>query len=60
MIEKRKVGRPQLTRERIPREFMKHYKVYKQGKLNISQLARVSGFSRPSVYRYIRLLEVKE
>jgi len=50
------VGRPKLTRENIPAVFLRHYEAYREGKLNVSELARVCGLSRPTVYKYLKLL----
>ena len=51
-----KVGRPKLTKEDIPALFYKHYPAYAAGKMNITELARVCDLSRPTVYKYIKLL----
>ena len=52
----RRIGRPQTTKEDIPAVFYRHYPAYSAGKLNISELARVCGLSRPTVYKYLRLI----
>ena len=52
-----KLGRPQLTKDEIPPIFYRHYPAYKNGQLNISELARVCGLSRTTVYKYIKTLE---
>ena len=51
----KKVGRPKSTRENIPAVFHKHYPAFVEGKMNVSELARICGLSRPTVYKYIRL-----
>lgn len=51
------IGRPQMTREDIPALFLKHYPSYVSKKLNVSELARVCGISRPSAYKYLKLLK---
>ena len=53
----RKIGRPQTTREDIPNVFFKHYPTFVAGKMNVSELARVSGLSRPTVYKYIKMIK---
>ena len=53
----RQIGRPQVSRENIPATFLRHYPAYKSKQLNISELARVCAISRPTVYKYIGLLE---
>ena len=50
------IGRPQTTKNDIPAVFYKHYPAYMAGKLNVSELARVCGLSRPTVYKYIKLV----
>ena len=53
----KKVGRPHLTREDIPALFMKHYPALIEGKMNVSELARVCGISRPTVYKYVKMVK---
>ena len=50
------VGRPQTTKEDIPASFYKHYPAYVAGKMNVSELARVCGLSRPTVYKYLKMV----
>ena len=52
-----KVGRPKLTKEDIPQVFYRHYPAYAAGKMNVSELARVCGLSRPTVYKYLKMME---
>jgi DNA invertase Pin-like site-specific DNA recombinase len=52
-----KIGRPPLTTEDIPTDFLRHYPSYKIGQLNLSELARVCNLSRTTVYKYIAFLE---
>ena len=52
----KKIGRPRVTKEDIPAIFYKHYPAFVAGKLNVSELARVCGVSRPTVYKYLSLL----
>lgn len=51
-----RIGRPHSTKEDIPGIFFKHYPAYKAGKMNVSELARVCGLSRPTVYKYLRMI----
>ena len=51
-----KVGRKPTTKEDIPAVFYKHYPAYAAKKMNVSELARVCKLSRPTVYKYLRLL----
>ena len=52
----RKIGRPQTTKDDIPANFYKHYPSYAAGNMNVSELARICGLSRPTVYKYLNLL----
>ena len=52
----KKVGRPYLTKDDIPASFMKHYPALVEGKMNVSELARVCGISRPTVYKYVKMV----
>lgn len=51
-----RIGRPRSTKEDIPGIFFKHYPAYKTGKMNVSELARVCGLSRPTVYKYLGMV----
>ena len=53
----KKVGRPHLTKDDIPASFMKHYAALVEGKMNVSELARVCGISRPTVYKYVKMVK---
>jgi len=50
------IGRPQATKDDIPAVFFRHYPSYAAGKMNISELARVCGLSRPTVYKYLKMI----
>ena len=52
----KKIGRPRVTKEDIPAIFYKHYPAFVAGKLNVSELARVCELSRPTVYKYLKLI----
>ena len=53
----KRIGRPQVGKEDIPAAFLRHYPAYKNGQLNVSELARACDLSRTTVYKYIGLLE---
>ena len=53
-----RIGRPSLTKDDIPQVFYRHYPAYKNGQLNVSELARVCDMSRTTVYKYIEVIEV--
>ena len=52
-----KLGRPPLSKDDIPPVFYRHYPAYKNGQLNVSELARVCDMSRTTVYKYIDVIE---
>ena len=51
----KQVGRKPTTKEDIPAIFYRHYPTFAAKKMNVSELARVCGLSRPTVYKYLRL-----
>jgi len=55
-IKGKHIGRPQTTKDDIPAVFYKHYPAFMAGTLNVSELARMCGLSRPTVYKYLRLV----
>ena len=52
----KKIGRRPTTKEDIPSSFLKHYAIFMEGKMNVSELARVCGLSRPTVYKYLKMM----
>jgi len=52
----KRIGRRPTTKDDIPAVFYKHFPAYMTGNMNVSELARVCGLSRPTVYKYIKLL----
>ena len=52
----KQVGRKPTTKEDIPSVFYKHYPAFAAKKMNISELARVCKLSRPTVYKYLKLI----
>ena len=55
----KQIGRPPLTTQDIPANFLRHYPAYKKGQLNVSELARGCDISRTTVYKYLALVDVK-
>lgn len=52
-----RIGRKPTTKDDIPPIFYKHYPSFVAGKINVSEFARLCGLSRPSIYKYLKLLE---
>ena len=55
-INGKKIGRRPTTKEDIPSNFLKHYAIFMEGKMNVSELARICGLSRPTVYKYLKMM----
>ena len=55
-VKGKRAGRRPTTRDDIPAVFYKHYPTFAAGKMNVSELARVCDLSRPTVYKYLRLI----
>lgn len=53
------LGRPKTTKNDIPSVFYKLYPLYKEKKMTITEIARACKISRPSIYKYIELVESK-
>ena len=53
----KRIGRPQTTKEDIPTVFFKHYPAVVAGTMLLTELARVCGLSRPTVYKYLKMVE---
>ena len=51
-----KVGRKPTTKDDIPAIFYKHYPAFVAKQMNVSELARVCDLSRPTVYKYLKLV----
>ena len=50
------IGRPRTTKDDIPPAFYRHYPAFAAGQMNVSELARVCGLSRPTVYKYLKMI----
>lgn len=55
-----KLGRRETTKDDIPEVFYRHYPAYKAGQFNASEMARLCNISRPTFYKYLRLVETAE
>lgn len=52
----KQIGRRPVTKADLPAVFLKHYPLYANGMMNVSELARVCDLSRPTTYKYIRMM----
>ena len=53
----KKIGHPKLRMSDIPQKFWKHYDSYKEKKMSLTELSKLVGVSRPTIYRYIAFVE---
>ena len=52
----KQIGRKPTTKDDIPGIFYKHFPAFAAGQMNVSELARICGLSRPTVYKYMKLV----
>ena len=53
----KRIGRPETTTDRLPDKFWKYYRMYQDRQITISECAKMLGCTRPTVYKYISLVE---
>ena len=51
----KQIGRKPTTKEDLPAVFLKYYPSYQNGTMTITELARICGLSRPTVYKYLAI-----
>ena len=60
-LERKKIGRPLTTLDDIPDLFFMYYPQYEADEISVSEFARRCKLSRPSIYKYTRIVrEVNE
>lgn len=52
----RQVGRRPTNKDDISDVFYKHYPAYVAEQMNVSELARICDLSRPTVYKYLKMV----
>ena len=52
----RRLGRPTVGKDDIPAVFYKHYPAFMRGEMNVSEFARVCDLSRPTIYKYLKIV----
>lgn len=52
-----KLGRKSTTKDDIPSIFLKHYPKYINKQINATEFSRLTNLSRPSIYKYLKLLK---
>ena len=55
-----KLGRPKKTAANVPVEVRQYWQSYLDGSVTVSEYAKLTGLSRPTVYKYIKLLQQEE
>ena len=53
----KQIGRSPITKADLPVVFIKYYPAYANGIMNVTELARICDLSRPTAYKYIRMME---
>ncbi len=56
----KKIGRPEMSNDRIPEKFWKYYKLYTDKQISVSDMAHVLCCSRTTVYKYISITSKQE
>lgn len=56
----KRLGRPAISKASIPSEFYRYYALYKSGELNKTEVAKLTGVARGTVYKYINVIENRE
>ncbi len=53
----KRIGRPRTTFEMIPDKFFRYYKMHKEKNISVSEISRLMGCSRTTIYKYISMVE---
>lgn len=51
------IGRPKTTIDNIPSIFYKYYPMFRNGKINITEFARLCEMTRATIYKYLNIVE---
>lgn len=52
----KQIGRKPVTKADLPAVFIKYYPSYASGTMTVTELARICGISRPTAYKYIKMM----
>ena len=52
----KQIGRRPTTKDDLPAVFIKYYPAYADGSMTVTELARICRLSRPTAYKYIKLV----
>lgn len=53
----KRIGRPKMNIEDLPKNFIKHYPKYLNNEINLKELSQICNLSRPTIYKYIDIIE---
>lgn len=53
----KQIGRKPVTKTDLPAVFLKYYPAYANGSMTVTEFARVCGLSRPTIYKYLKILK---
>lgn len=53
----KRIGRKKTTEGDIPTAFFRYYPQFVNGSINLSEFARLSNISRPTLYKYLKIVE---
>ncbi|WP_026887708.1 recombinase family protein [Clostridium beijerinckii] len=53
----KKIGRPVVDKDSIPGVFYKHYPLFKNKTLSLSEFAKLCDMSRTTIYKYLKIVE---
>lgn len=54
----KKIGRPHITSENLPPKFTAYYSLYIEGRISITDYAKMLDCSRTTIYKYIELMNL--
>ena len=52
----KQIGRKPITKADLPSAFLKYYPSYLDGTMTVTELARICGLSRPTIYKYVKMV----
>ena len=52
----KQIGRRPTTKDDLPAVFIKYYPAYADGSMTVTELARICQISRPTAYKYIKMV----
>lgn len=53
----KRIGRPEITRDNLPASFWRYHGLFQEGKITVSEYARLLKCSRTTVYKYLNLVK---